>query len=227
MASRTNTMEAAAAKALLEHCFLNLNDSTMGACVWEYEQQGFPYSTEGGLDFCKEHVVMNKRVQSILKFYFNNARCCLYHWLRWKADPAIECFLKGGSEAGRVALLVHLLPRGSRLRYFPGSHLRNLPTREHERATYEVKESALEQAGLFAENEVLRDGGIVIRDARLCVRIAEGYAITFGFATQDLVTGKPKMLLPNLNALKRKVAEMEGPGIGVNFAFANRDGSLV
>ncbi|PNY23835.1 Uncharacterized protein TCAP_06223 [Tolypocladium capitatum] len=218
-------MEAATAKALLENGVLDLDDSTIGACVWEYEQKGFPYATDDGLDFCKELVVSNKRVQSILKLYFGNARCYLYHWLRWKADPAIECFLKGGSEAGRVALLIHLLPKGSRLRYSPGSHLHDLPTEEYERSSYKVEECALEKAGLSVENEMFEDGGIVIRDARLCVSITEGYAITFGFATEDLVAGKPKMLLPNLNALKRKVAEMESPGIGVNFAFVNRDGS--
>lgn len=207
------------AKALFEDGFLNLNDSTIGKCVDDYEQRGFPYSTEYGLDFCKEHIVLNPRIRHVLGFYFGGRRCILGHWLRWKADPATECFMRGGTAAGRRALVIHLLPKGSQLRHYPGSHLRDLPTKACDRSTYAVEELDLKQACLAAQDAKFNDGGIVIRDARLSVKIVEGYTITFIFATDDLVATWPKMLLPNTDALKDRVAEMESPDIGVNFAF--------
>jgi hypothetical protein len=61
----------------------------------------------------------------------------------------------------------------------------------------------------------------VILDARLGREIWGGYAITIIFVTEDLVTGLPKMILPNLPGLKAKVAsmQMQSEKIGVNFAF--------
>jgi hypothetical protein len=61
-------------------------------------------------------------------------------------------------------------------------------------------------------------------DARLGLELNEGYAITFLFATENVVATWPPMYLPNLPRLKEKVRnEMDSPEIGVNFAF--RDGS--
>lgn len=60
----------------------------------------------------------------------------------------------------------------------------------------------------------------MILDARLGLELKQGYAITFVFATEDVLGKWPAMFLPNLPLLKQKVRdEMESPDIGVNFAF--------
>ncbi|KAG8422544.1 hypothetical protein J3459_010285 [Metarhizium acridum] len=212
-----------AAKELFENGMFSLDDPEKGSCVEAYERKGYPYSTEFGLDFCSDQVVMNSLVRSIVMLYFQGKKCRLGHWLRWKADLATECFIKGGLKAGRRAVVVHLMPRGSELRYWPGSHLHNLPTTEGKRSTYEVEESDLKDAGLIPQNIQFVSGAMVIRDARLSVRIVKEYAITFIFAEEDLAASWPKMLLPNLDVLKQKVANMESQDIAVNFSFGVRD----
>jgi hypothetical protein len=91
---------------------------------------------------------------------FFQGRCSLGHWLRYKADPAFECFISGGRKAGRCALAVHLLPKGSRLDYFEGSHLYDLPTIPSGRSTHETPELALRDSGLEARGKDFEDGGL-------------------------------------------------------------------
>lgn len=47
----------------------------------------------------------------------------------------------------------------------------------------------------------------------------KGYAITFEFATVDIVERWPKLIFPNLPGLAERVAEMETSKIGLNFGF--------
>jgi hypothetical protein len=60
-----------------------------------------------------------------------------------------------------------------------------------------------------------------ILDGRLGFTIVQGKAITFGFAAREELKQWDKMHLPNAQKLKRKVAEMEGTTIGVNFDFVD------
>jgi len=62
-------------------------------------------------------------------------------------------------------------------------------------------------------------GGLVTFDARTCMEIQRGYALTFLFATEDVLSTWPPMYLPNLPRLREKVSEMETAEVGVNFAF--------
>ena len=59
----------------------------------------------------------------------------------------------------------------------------------------------------------------VVRDARLRLKITKGYVITLIFATDQLVAGWPKMILPKSTALEEKVSTMQSQDVGVNFAF--------
>jgi hypothetical protein len=58
-----------------------------------------------------------------------------------------------------------------------------------------------------------------IFDARISFEIKQGYAITFEFATVDIVEKWPKMNLPYIPGLAQKVADMESSQIRINFAF--------
>tara|TARA_R110002003_G_scaffold638_4_gene20921 strand:- start:517 stop:672 length:156 start_codon:yes stop_codon:yes gene_type:complete len=46
-----------------------------------------------------------------------------------------------------------------------------------------------------------------------------GFAIYFVFATKEELQGWRKKVLPGDQQLKEKVAQMESPGIGLNYVF--------
>jgi hypothetical protein len=64
-----------------------------------------------------------------------------------------------------------------------------------------------------------------IFDARISFEIKQGYAITFEFATVDVVEKWPKMNLPDTPGLAQKVANMESSKIRISFAFRDTTGS--
>ncbi|PVH69048.1 hypothetical protein DL98DRAFT_506210 [Cadophora sp. DSE1049] len=224
MASTEFSLEAAN-KSLSEEGFFALEDSVVGEGILEMEKRGFEYFSEYGLDFCKQHV-LNERIIPIVESFFGDESCVLGHWLRYKAHPGhILCFRRGGPKAGRRTVVVHLLPKESRVRYYGGSHRHELPTTEGKRLLYEVSESALAVVGCQSEEKGFPDGGLVIFDARISFEIKQGYAITFEFATADVVEKWEKMNLPDTPGLAQKVADMESSKIRMNFAFKDTTGS--
>ena len=56
MASTEFSLEDAT-RLLLEDGFFAMEDANIGDLVSEMERRGFPYSSEYGLDFCKDHVL--------------------------------------------------------------------------------------------------------------------------------------------------------------------------
>ncbi|KAI0804239.1 hypothetical protein GGR55DRAFT_691098 [Xylaria sp. FL0064] len=147
-------------KVLLESGFLPLDDLTT-----ERDRQ----------------VLDDKRFRTAVKAFFGPKKCVLAHWLRYGNRPGfVECHVKGGPKAGRLALMVHVLARGSRVDYYRGSHIHELRTIEGQRGLYEV--DALEVADLepwVAGDERLTEGGKVVLDGRLRFQIAQLYTITF------------------------------------------------
>lgn len=160
--------------------------------------------------------------------------------------------MKGGPKAGRLALMVHVLTRGSRVEYYRGSHVHELRTIEGQRGLYEV--DALEVADLelwVAGDERLTEGGKyditsfgdsmflthcrVVLDGRLCFQIAQLYTITFIFTTEALAMTLPKMSLPNSDELVLKISDIEkflqeiaaseNINIGLNFRFVESPGN--
>lgn len=66
----------------------------------------------------------------------------------------------------------------------------------------------------------------MILDARLGFQIEQGYAITFLFATDEVIANWAKMTLPYSKELEHKVRdlEMQSAKIGLNFTFENSRG---
>jgi hypothetical protein len=56
MALTTFSLESAR-NSILEDGFFDLKDSAVGEYMLEMEQKGFPFFSEYGLDFCKQHVL--------------------------------------------------------------------------------------------------------------------------------------------------------------------------
>ncbi|KAK0629982.1 hypothetical protein B0T17DRAFT_205849 [Bombardia bombarda] len=212
--------------SLLEEGFVDLRDPKVGEHVWEFERKEFPFHTEEGMDFLHQHILGNPGIRSIVEWFFGDKRCILAHCLRYGPLPGhIECFLTGGKDAGRRALMFHLLAKGSRVDYYAYSHLHAFTTEKGGRSTHEMSRSALRDAGCEVRHKDFTIGGSVILDARLGLEIGAGYAITVVFVTEDLVAGLPKMSLPNLPGLKEKVAGMQSKKIGLNFVFEGSTGS--
>jgi hypothetical protein len=220
-----------AKKSLLEEGFVDLCDTKVGEHVWEFEQKEFPFYTEDGMDFIMRHILGNPVIRSIVEWFFGDKGCVLAHCLRYGALPGhIESFL-GGRDAGRDALVVHLLAKSSQVDYYAKSHLHVFPAEKGARFTREPPRSALQEAGCEAHNKNFNIGGSVILDARLSREIWGGYAITAIFVTEALVTRfkLPQMTLPNLPGLRNKVADMQeqSKNIRLNFAFEGSTGSTI
>jgi len=117
-------------------------------------------------------------------------------------------------------MMVHLWARGSQADYYPGSHLHCLNTFKGRRSLHEIDPSEMARAGCEPQPRDFPDGRLVISDARLGFEIKAGYAITFLFATDDVVKSWPKIAtLPR--QLAGRVAEMESQSkiVGLNFDF--------
>jgi hypothetical protein len=87
--------------------------------------------------------------------------CSLGHFLRYIAEPGhYECHRKGDKEDNVRVLVLQHWARGSRVDYYPGSHVVDLPVKEGVRSLLETTKAALDEAGCFAQEEVFPDGGL-------------------------------------------------------------------
>jgi len=112
-----------------------------------------------GREYYKQHVLDHPHIFTILGSLLN--KCKLGHWIRYKELPGhIECFRRGGQEAGLRVLIIQQWAKGSRVDYYPGSHLLDLPTKKGERDLYETTKDALHEAGCPAKEELFPDGGL-------------------------------------------------------------------
>lgn len=95
-----------------------------------------------------------------MEWFFGGKGCVLAHCLRYGAFPGhIESFL-GGRDAGRSALIVHLLAKGSGVDYYAKSHLHLFPAERGARLTRELSRTALQKAGCEANNKDFGAGGL-------------------------------------------------------------------
>lgn len=184
-----------------------------------------------------------KRVQSILQSSLGP--CVLGHWLRYEEHVNhVECFRRGGQSAGRRVFMIHVWSRGSHVDYYAGSHLHNLNTTRGLRSVWEVAMSELDRVRCVPDRRTFPDGGLyvafiniksrakltqsrIMLDARLAFEIKSRYAITFMFATEDVVAKWAKIILPPSAALAAKVADMERKSkyVRLNFRFQDdKDG---
>ncbi|KAK7177949.1 hypothetical protein PSPO01_15998 [Paraphaeosphaeria sporulosa] len=215
----------AAVKSISEDGFVDLEDLSAGELVSEMEQKVFALLSLYGLDYCKNNILGNTRIKSILESLLS--RCSLGHLLRYTAFPGhIEAFRKGGPEAGLRVLVVQQWAKGSQVVYYGGSHKHDLPTVNGIRQLHETQKTALDGMGCEAIERNFPNGGLVVRDARLYAETKTGYALTYIFATDEVVVAWPKIKVPNSQEYRQKAIDMESPTIGVNFVFSGLTGNL-
>jgi len=202
---------------LLEQGFLDWRNKAIGDSIQGMEEMGFKFLSEYGLDLCEQHI-LNTDILSIVESFFGGETCILAHCLRYIEYPGhILCFRKGGPLAGRRVLGIQLLARGSRIDYYSGSHHHHLPTINGKRFLYEISKSSMDEVGCPCEEKEFPDGGLTIFDARIGFELKEGYAITFEFATADIIETRHQIILPNLPKLVQKVEDMRRSLVNLNF----------
>jgi len=219
MDPKLSALEAAAVQSLLKDGYVRLDDKDVGEYIEAMQKKGFqnlsllsPY----GREYYKEHVLDHPHIFTIIGSLLNKSK--LGHWLRYKELPGhIECFRRGGQEAGLRVLIIQQWAKGSRADYYPGSHVLDLPTKEGERALYETTKDALHEAGCLAKEEQFPEGGLVIRDARLYVEMPSRYGFHLLFAEDEILAAYPKLIVPNQPELVRKIEELQTSKIRINF----------
>ncbi|KAF5020567.1 hypothetical protein F66182_7399 [Fusarium sp. NRRL 66182] len=208
-----------AEKALFEKGYVDWKDSSIGDLVSQLEGRRFAFLSRWGLNYCDDNVFNDARLKQIIEEIFGP--CVLGHWLRYSALPDnIECYWNGGSDAGLRVLAVQHLRQGSKVEFFPGSHLKDLTTTNGARRLHETSRDDLINAGCHPVTEDYPEGGLIIRDARLFTSIKEGYAITWLFGKDDALSSWPKIALPNVPDLIRMIVRMETSHIRINFNIA-------
>ncbi|EWZ78676.1 hypothetical protein FOWG_17095 [Fusarium oxysporum f. sp. lycopersici MN25] len=216
----TDASQEVAERSISEKGFYCWQDTLAGDRVSDFDRKGCPYFTVYGLDFLIDFA-FNPHIQHILNAFLD--RCVLGHYLKYKAlpEPYIECFRRGGPDAGRRVFVVHVCSKQSQIIYYAGSHLHRFETTVGARSNYEVSQEQLSHAGCEPRVMGFPDGALVVFDARVCFEMKQGYTIAFMFATEDVLADWAKIYLPNSTILQDKVAQIEdiNPKIGHNFVF--------
>lgn len=173
----TNTSQEVIAKSLSEQGFFGWDDASAGSRLSELERREFPYYTEYGLDFLADFAfhpvssrlpmltsVVNRtkipqNILPILENLFDPG--VLGHWLRYEAYlDHIQCFRRGGRNAGRRVFMIHVWSKGSQVDYYTGSHLHTFETTRGLRSIYEVQSEELRRAGCEPEARDFASGGL-------------------------------------------------------------------
>ncbi|KAJ6038462.1 uncharacterized protein N7446_005266 [Penicillium canescens] len=172
-----------------------------------------------GLEFCKIHVIGDKRARSILESFFPS--CGLARYRKFHSDPGhIFQFRSGGEKAGRHVLVVKLWGSGSEVVFFDRSHRHKLPGVHASNGLWEVPFAALESVGCGEGSEILFEhGGLTIQDARLAFEIRKGTPIATVFATPDVIMKWAKVVLPNTPQIAEKAAELQEESAKIGFHF--------
>ncbi|KAH6614578.1 hypothetical protein B0J18DRAFT_439681 [Chaetomium sp. MPI-SDFR-AT-0129] len=222
----TTTSNADEREALTRDGFYHKQDSEVGSRISEMERDGSQFSSKlgPGWEFLKRNVLQNATVRAALEPY-KYSRLGYYQRIAQDAGHIFQ-LMKG--EEHPVVLLVHLWGKGSRARYFPGSHLIALNSVRAANRLWEVPLAALDRAGIVGQEQDFKEGGLAILNARLALEMPYGDPVTCGFVVgDDLIAVEkelekwPKMILPK-NA-GETVAELQSERMGVHFTIQDDD----
>ncbi|KAK8147861.1 hypothetical protein G3M48_000891 [Beauveria asiatica] len=204
---------------LLDKGFLELENPEIGNRVEELHERRL--LSPSGLDFLKT-ILHNQSIEFIARSLLGP--CKLGHWLKYNARPGhIEGWRTGGKDAGLRVLLVLALEKGSRVIYYSGSQLHDLPVLKNvrNRGLPETTRVALDEAGCIPVEKFYPDGALkrrVVTDARLYREIESGNVIKHAVVANDALTGWPVLKVEE--ELKEKIASIQS-SIGINFEIQN------
>ncbi|CAI6099527.1 unnamed protein product [Clonostachys chloroleuca] len=162
-----------AKKQIYQDGFFMLGDPKVGSSIEEMKakQKSFDFSGEAGFEFCRDRVLLNSSVQSIISALESdtNLRYVLAYRGSLPPDAGHICTLRNGGEDLGI-LIVQVWPKGSSAIFYSGSHMVPLQRARAANRIWEVAPKQLKDSGCKAENfqDSFRDtGGIVVFDARI------------------------------------------------------------
>ncbi|KAJ5537492.1 hypothetical protein N7513_004773 [Penicillium frequentans] len=196
--------------------FIYKVDAEAGHRVEEMEVNSIPFASEAGLQFYKLNVLDDPNKRQILNSCFQWFGLGLYR--TFGAMPGDYAFRQSDPSSKTESLLIQFWKKGSRVTFWKGSHLEQVPTIKGENNLWRAPRVALAKIGLEPVEIYFEYGGFSIRDTRLFVEVLAGSAITCAVAAEDVLRKWwTPMKLPR--SLQRVVSDMEGPTFGMNVTY--------
>ncbi|KAJ2984029.1 hypothetical protein NQ176_g253 [Zarea fungicola] len=142
---------------LKETGIYHVKNGDIGTAILGMEETGSQFSiSEGGLTFYKRNVFANDIIRAILAKTLKQSYLGFYTKL--KEDPGHIILLRKGGQSPDI-LCVLLWNKGSRVTYYPGSHLKPLDSYRGANRIWEVTSASLDNAGCQPQYIDFDDGG--------------------------------------------------------------------
>ncbi|PWI64332.1 hypothetical protein PCL_11247 [Purpureocillium lilacinum] len=200
-----------------ESC-IYFEDAALGNRVKARSKVRFRPDDVDCLDFLKENVFEDERVQNILRALFPWAALIWYDiYLRAAGSTENNAVLTGQIK-DMTAVVVQLWGPRSKLIIYKNSHLQPFRGATGSSGLLEIAPAQVRHAGCDPVEIYLEHGGLVIFDARSVFTLAEGFVMQHLFISREQAQAWPRHLLPNKDA-ETKVRELNTPGMGTHFTF--------
>ncbi|EDN07029.1 predicted protein [Histoplasma mississippiense (nom. inval.)] len=196
--------------------FFSIADSAIGRRVDEFAAKQYPFRTLEGLDFCKTNTLDEKHVRQTVESFFSWSALALHMTFRY--FPQHAYCMADPREPKLQVIVVQLLGTGSKIILYKRSHHTPLKPKEASNGLLEVQRELLKTPDIEEIQKDMKDGGLVVLDARLSFNI-QGRAITLAFANKEELARWGRIKLPNNANLRQKVKAMETEKIGMNYEF--------
>ncbi|KAI0404023.1 hypothetical protein F4802DRAFT_569439 [Xylaria palmicola] len=199
-------------------------DAGKGRRFAEFYDAGYRTKTPAGLNFVIQNSIGDLEIGNIIRSiiqqprwgylrYYSDRLPANYAWFFHVRDP------KKDHEAIHTLLVQFWMP-GSRVTYYEGSQLQLFNAGDPENwGIFRIPISDIERKGIVTTTQDMPNGGYTIIDSRLGWTCQQGKFMNIGFGTEDEVGKWGKMELPDTQALRAKVAELEADGFRTNFTF--------
>ncbi|PGG98887.1 hypothetical protein GX51_06534 [Blastomyces parvus] len=213
--------------------FFSIADAAIGRRVDEFAAKHYPFRTLEGLDFCKTNALDEKvhdpvyLLMTFTESYMQHVRQTVESFFSWSAlalhmtfryFPQHAYCMADPREPKLQVIVVQLLGTGSKITLYKRSHHTPLKPKEASNGLLEVQRELLKTPDIEEIQKDMKDGGLVVLDARLSFNI-QGRAIMLAFTNKEELAQWGRIKLPNNANLRQKVKAMETEKIGMNYEF--------
>jgi hypothetical protein len=193
-------------------------DATVGTRVEAMQRKGMDLESSDGLALCEECIFDDKRVRHVIESLFSWAGLGKYEVFRAKQET-IFAFMTGLEPF--YAVVVQLWSPNSKVVFFKGSQHLQILGFPSSMGILEIPLAPLKNHCEPLTIE-MKQGGLVIFDARISFRIERGFAIHGVFAPEnELEKWQKRVMAEDLEKQARNM-ETEFMGWGMNFKFSTQ-----
>ncbi|GKU21257.1 unnamed protein product [Fusarium langsethiae] len=168
----------------------------------------FNFYDEAGLNFWRNHILLNARIQDIISALSPDARSryFLVHQGVLAPDPGhIQTARRGGQYED--FLIIQAWPKKSKVTFYSRSHTADLTRLPAPNSFWETSKAQLKENGCEAESCSFEQGGLVISDARVSFERQEERSYFYVYAKSFIL----EQLLKQEQALGRKLWGVRPP----------------